>query len=498
MTPLEPKLTQRPLFWPDSVLDLQDMLIDNDEIPPVYIVGGAVRDAYRHHPVHDLDLATPGEAVKLGRWIANAFKGDIFVMDQERDVARVLLDTPDGRLVIDIAGFRGRDLLKDLQDRDFTFNAIAVDLLGDLSKVIDPLDGVTDLDKRIIRRCSETSLSDDPIRALRAIRQSVQFSARIEPATVVDIRAVVPRLSESSPERIRDEFFKMLGLDKPAMALRVAKTLGLLDVIIPEVSPMVGLQQPPPHIFDGWQYTLMVVEKFNTLLTTISPKRTDLTASVFDMGMVVVSFDVFRQQLQQYISQMWPNDRSQWQLLMLGALLHALGKPLTHSDDHSGYETHSAEIAEKTADALRLSNDEKVRLVRMVANHNRLLTMPAQLSDLDLHRYWYELGESGVDACLLTLVSHLGMVGNEINQDRWVRLLEQAQILLHAYYKRYDEVVSPALLVNGKDLMETLGIPSGKHIGAMLTRIREGQVTGEIKTIEAAIEAAREYYNSPS
>ncbi|MFN8565103.1 MAG: hypothetical protein U0703_26550 [Anaerolineae bacterium] len=233
------------LAWSDVVLDLRDLLADHPE--PVYIVGGAVRDALLRRPIKDVDIAAPERAIPLARRIANGLGGAFFVLDAERDVGRALLDTPDGRLSIDVAGFRGDSLDADLRDRDFTINALAVDLRGDLSQVIDPTGGAKDALAKIIRRCNPDAIAHDPIRALRAVRQSVQFGFRIDPATQDDIRAHAANLLDTSMERLRDELFKLLALSKPGAALRVADRLGLLTVIVPEVAPLHDLKQHPAH-----------------------------------------------------------------------------------------------------------------------------------------------------------------------------------------------------------------------------------------------------------
>src|SRR5262249_5619969 len=156
----------------------------------------------------------------------NGLRGAFFVLDAERDVGRVLLDSQEGRLLIDVAGFRGDSLEADLRDRDFTVNAMAVGLHGDLDYVIDPTKRARDAVMKVIRRCNPDAMAHDPIRALRAVRQSVQFGFRIDPETVADIRAQAPRLLDTSIERVRDELFKLLALAKPGAALRVADRLG--------------------------------------------------------------------------------------------------------------------------------------------------------------------------------------------------------------------------------------------------------------------------------
>src|SRR5664279_1390267 len=96
------------LAWPDVVYDLQELL--QDRADPVYIVGGAVRDALLRRPIKDLDMTVPDHGIKLAKQIANGMRGAFFVLDSERDVGRALIDTADGRLVIDVSGFRGETL----------------------------------------------------------------------------------------------------------------------------------------------------------------------------------------------------------------------------------------------------------------------------------------------------------------------------------------------------------------------------------------------------
>lgn len=479
---------KRPLWWPDAVMNLQETLL-NMETPSVYIVGGAVRDAYLHRPIKDIDLAVPTDAIKFARQLTNQLNGDIFVMDKDRDVARVFLDTPEGRLTIDVARFRGDDLLADLLGRDFTINALAVDLQGYLDQFIDPLNGESDIEKGILRRCTPTSISDDPIRALRAIRQSVQLGLRIEQETLKDIRAESSRLMQTSPERVRDEFFNLLLLDKPAAALRIADTVGILGHIFPELVPLRGLAQPKPHIADVWQHTLLVIEKLQQIITAISPRRTDATAAVFDLGMLVIQIDRFRWQLNAHLDEKGANERVHRALLLLAALLHNTGKGIL-SPDSTGYIAESMGLAETRADALRLSNPEKKRLVMAIAHYRRVLDTP-EFTVLEKHRFWYTLGVSGVDACLLALADYLGTVYNEIAQDDWLKLVDRVRDLLLAWFEQQDTIVKPPALVNGNDLMAQFKLAAGPIIGTLLDAIREAQVVGEVQTVNDAYALAQ-------
>lgn len=497
MTPdLTPRQPIRPFIWPDILLDVRDLLLNSPQ--EIYVVGGAVRDAWLHRPLHDIDLVVSADASRIARKIANHFKGDFFVLDDERDVGRALLNTPDGLLIFDVSRFRAPTLLGDLTDRDFTVNALAVDIKSDLDLLIDPLGGEADLNAKLVRRCSPDSLPRDAIRALRAVRQSIQFNFRIEPTTLADVRAAVPLLTEISPERVRDEFIKLLALPKPAAALRVADTLGLLVVIVPEVAPLKGVKQSSPHIYDVWGHTLSVVESLIGIMATISFTRTDNTVASFAFGTAATQIDTYRKYLLAHLDFAWPNERSHRTLLVLAALLHDIGKPATyivgeggsiHFPDHAAV---GAKLADLRADALKLSAAERQRLKLIVQHHSRLFT-DDEWTPLAIHRFWRQTGEAGIDICLLSLADFLGAYGSTLPQNDWLMFIERVRILLEAYYDKHALLVEPPTLVDGNQLIATFDLKPGRIIGELLTLIREAQVTGEVSTAEDALSLARTY-----
>lgn len=489
LTPRTP--AKRPLLWSDYILDLQDELLELD-LPPLYIVGGAVRDAYLHRPVKDLDLATENDAIGVARKIANHFQGDIYVLDAERDVGRAMISINDVPLVIDVSRFRTDEgLAGDLFARDFTVNAIAAELTGDLAQIIDPLGGERDLESKRIRRCSADSLRSDPIRALRAVRQSVQLGFQIERDTLADIRAHATALTDTSPERIRDEFFNILRLERASVALRIASQVGLLQQIIPATQSLVNVEQPEGFHLDLYEHTLTAVEKMVHIIASISYDRTDETAATFDMGMMVVQFDRYREQLNEWIFKQHVPDRDHRQLLVLGALLAGTGKPV-RDEAFEGYPVRSAEIARVTANRLRLSNEETKFLTRMVRYH-RLAQDQAEWTRLALHRYWRDLRQSGIDVVLLALADYRAATSNHLKQHDWLALIERGRILLSAYFDQYEELVEPPPLLNGTELLASLDIDAGPVVGELLTRIKEEQVIGTIKTSDEALAYARAY-----
>jgi len=479
------------LAWTDFVLDLRDFLIDKQVNTPLYIVGGAVRDAYLRGAIKDIDIAVDGDAIQIARQIADWFDGDIFVMDKERGVARVFVDTPDGQVSMDFARFRGDTLDDDLHDRDFTINAMAADLLGDVAVLIDPLSGEQDLNAKVLRRCSDHAIEDDPLRVLRAIRQSVQLKLKIHPDTLADVRQHVTGITQSSPERIRDEFFNILKQSMPSRAIRVLQHLGVLPIIIENTDKLIGLEQLPPHRFDAWNHTLLVMERLNLILTSISPRRTDNTAATFDLGMLVIQFDRYRAKLQAHLNREYGNGRTHQQLLILGALVHNLGKV----EDVSDYVQASIVQAENVAESLRLTNHEQKALTVMISSYRTVLDKD-EWDDLDLHRFWYSLGEGGIDATLLAVADYLGTYGAELEQLSWLQLVERVTILLDTYFNHYKDIVDPDMLLNGNDVMDILGLQGSPVVGEILTQLREAQVTGDVGSIEDARDFIQHTYDA--
>ncbi|MGB3263853.1 MAG: CCA tRNA nucleotidyltransferase [Microcoleus sp.] len=175
--------------------------------PPVYLVGGAVRDALlgRRSPYFDLDFVMLARAVKTARKIADRTKAGFVLLDAQRQIARVVFAGG----TADFAEALGGSLEADLLRRDFRINAIACNPFT--GEIIDPLDGQTDLRLGLLRMISRSNLADDPLRLLRAYRQAAQLGFAIEPATQSAIRELAALLSRVAVERVRTELGYLLS-----------------------------------------------------------------------------------------------------------------------------------------------------------------------------------------------------------------------------------------------------------------------------------------------
>src|SRR5215208_6826179 len=471
----------------------------------IYLVGGAVRDILLNRPSPDFDFAVPSNGVSLARRVANTLDADFMILDAARDTGRVIATDTDGRRIfLDFATYRGENLEADLRARDFTINAIAFDLQG--QTLIDPLNGASDLRAKLIRVCSPTSLQDDPVRILRAIRQAAAFGFKIHLETRQAMKNAAHLLPRISPERLRDELFKILEGPKPDASIRALEMLGVLPHILPELSALKGLVQPGPHIYDGWEHTLSVLRSLENIFSALAPDyNADNTNDLFT-GLLTLRIGRFREQFAIHFADSLNADRSMRATLFFSALYHDVEKPSTKSVEETGrirffdHDIKGADTASARAQAFNLSNDEVERIHKIIRSHMRFHFFTARLksdkqepSRKAIYRFFREAGEAGVDLVLLGLADLRGTYGPTLTQETWSAALDVARILLENYWERREQTIRPPRLLDGNDLMKELSLQPGRVIGQLLEAIREGQATGKIETREQAFEYAQEY-----
>lgn len=468
----------RPLAWPEIVSQLQGIVAEFDR--PVFLVGGAVRDALAGRAVHDIDLALAHGGVRTSRRIANALGGDCYALDRERDVGRALLEVEGGQVRVDVARFRGPELYADLLDRDFTINAMAVELAGDCDLLIDPLGGEEDLRARRLRHCHADSLAHDPLRVLRALRLAAQFGFQIERNTRESMRAAREQLSACSAERIRDEFWRLLEMPQASAAIRAAAASAVLEVLMPELGELRRRPASGEDYGDAWQECLAVLERLQRVVSAFTGRRHEEHGASFGAGMLVMQLGRWRSDLQQHLRTTWPDQRSHRALLMFGGLYSTSGQ----ADDNA------AQAVER-AKALCLSNGECDRLGRMLRWQKEVLSLDAG-SRLSLHRFWRGAGDAGVDACLLAASAYLGVAGSRLNHQDWLERVDRLTRILRARFEEMDTLIDPPSLLDGHGLMRELNLSPGPLVGDLLVQIREAQAIGSVRTRDEALALARD------
>lgn len=216
-----------------SLFSLPNLPCDLELLPTsAYLVGGAVRDALlgRKGAYLDLDFVVPEKSVETAQMIARHHQAGFVVLDKARQIARVVF--PQGTL--DFALQEGASLDQDLRRRDFTINAIAYDFRQ--QQAIDPLGGIQDLRRGIIRMVSPENLKDDPLRLLRAYRQAAQLGFKIDRETREQIRLFAPLIKQVAAERVQSEFNYILANDLGNKWLQCATEDGLVTPWFPAVN----------------------------------------------------------------------------------------------------------------------------------------------------------------------------------------------------------------------------------------------------------------------
>lgn len=479
-------------------------------LPPnidIYLVGGAVRDHFLRRTTYDYDFVVSRDALEIGKKVADQLRGAFFPLDEARDTARVIHYLPDGtQQVLDFASFRGSDIEKDLLARDFTINAIAVDLQAD-EKLLDPLSGMNDLRSGMIRACSADSFVDDPLRVLRAIRQASAFGFRIHPETINLMRQEVSRLSGISAERIRDELFRILMLDRSATSIRIMDTMGILEFVLPELLSLKGVQQSPPHHDDVWTHTLSVVNQLERLINVLAEKHDPEASANWVYGFASVQLGRYRKQIAEHMGKSLTADRLTKALVLLAGLYHDIGKPMALSNDEDGrirffeHEIIGSEIVARRGRNLQLSNNEIGYLKTVVRHHMRpllLVNSGIPPSRRSIYRFFRDTGAIGIDICVLSLADTLATYGPAVPKGLWTDHLAVTRSLLAAWWEQPEKEVTPVAIISGGDLIEKFGIKPGPLVGELLEMIREGQATGQIENMEQALNFAAEWLDSHS
>lgn len=407
----------------------------------LYVVGGAVRDYLLGKGISDYDFATsasPEETLKLfSRVIPTGIKhGTVTVLlsGEQFEVTTYRIDGNYGdQRRPDTVTFSS-SLEEDLRRRDLTINAIALDpITGSLS---DPFGGRKDLKERIIRTVGdpEERFREDSLRLLRAIRFASTLDFEIEERTYHAILRHAGDLRHPAPERIRQELEKMMRGDTPSTGWRLLRDTKLLDQIVPEFFETAG---------DGARSTFEG-----------SPLQGTINSDVF--AHLLRSCDCAPQVNQ---------------ILRWSALLHDIGKPRCMKRDNRGIHFHkhdavSAEMAESILGRLRFPT-RMIQSVRHLIRHH-MFGYSSDWTDAAVRRFIARIGRDTVfQLTALRKIDECGKTG----VFHTTREIEELERRVAAILKKNEPLTVKDLAIDGRDLMETLEIPSGPTIGIVLDEL---------------------------
>ncbi|MFC1870055.1 CCA tRNA nucleotidyltransferase [Chloroflexota bacterium] len=457
-----------------------------------YLVGGIVRDVLLGRDTADIDIAVAGDALEIASEVAAALGGKYVLLDEVNRVGRIIMTDGNGPWQLDFATFEG-DIEQDLARRDFTIDAMAVnlgELMADLSGVVDPFGGQDDLRRGIIRVVAETAFELDAVRLLRAVRLAAELGFSIESQTEALIRRYAHLVAGVAGERIREEILRLLAVSRTRPFLPYLDELGLLTALIPELTETKGVTQPREHVWNVFDHSLETVAALDFLL-----KEGDCSYASDEVLAAVPWSEILAQHFGREVS----GGSTRRLLLKLAALLHDIAKPQTRAIDAGGrmrflgHPQDGAAIAGNILERLRFSVKE-VRLVEVMVRHH---LRPTQMSQTGLptrravYRYFRDTGEAGVDILFLSLADHLATRGPHLDLDEW---RGHAQTVEYVLSQRFQEesVVKPPKLIDGHDLMNIFGMSPGPEVGELLEVMREAQAAGELTTREEALSFLRQ------
>ena len=415
---------------PDKVEKLINKFTENKA--EIYIVGGAVRDLILGREVKDWDFTTnltPEEIQKI-------FPKNSFYNNQFGTISVVYGDD-----IFEVTTYRteqgysdsrhpdevkwGKTLEEDLQRRDFTINALALELKSSSSyKVIDLYDGQKDLENKIIRTVGnpDERFGEDALRMMRAIRIASQIGFLIEEKTFESIQKNANLIQKIAGERIRDELFKILVSTIPSQGITLLKNCGLLQEIIPELLDGYGMTQKGHHIDDVWTHNLKTLD----------------------------------------------NCSSNNPVTKLAALLHDVGKPksmIGEGEDRTfhNHEIIGSRIAVSIGKRLRLSNNELEQLFKLVRWH--MFTVQETQTDKAVRRFIRNVTPEYIDEMIsMRRADRLGS-GSKETSWRWELFKERIIEVQKQPFSIRD------LKVNGVDVMEILKIKPSRKVGEVLNAI---------------------------
>ncbi len=433
----------------------------------LYLVGGSVRDLLvdGDHGEHDLDLTTdarPDEIkLALDKWASTLWtQGERFGT----------IGAKRGNRVYEITTFRAEsytddsrkphvtyadEIEVDLSRRDFTVNAMALEVTADgAPTLVDPFGGAVDLLSKVLRTplAPEVSFSDDPLRMLRAARFIAGYDLQPTDELVAAATALAGRLEIVSAERIRDELDKLLTLDHPAAGLFFVYETGLAEHFLPEL-PAMRLEHDPIHRHkDVLTHTIAVVENVRP------PHEQPEGRPEFD-----------------------------FRLVRLAALFHDVGKPRTRGfqpgrgTTFHHHDAVGARMTRKRMEALRYSNDDIDAVSELVALHLRFHTYRLGWSDSAVRRYVRDAGELLHELNVLTRCDCT--TRNERKAQQLSKRMDDLEQRI-AELAEAEELAAIRPELDGTAVMKVLDLQPGKQVGEALQflleiRLDEGPIGEE-------------------
>lgn len=443
-----------------------DLLPDGAKI---FLVGGFLRDTILNRQSFDRDYVIQDAcASDLAKAIAERLSGHFVLLDEQRDIARVVM--PDKMNYLDFAKCSGQNIFEDINNRDFSINALAYDLKK--MTLIDTQNSCRDLAEKKIRTLSEKNILDDPLRILRAYRFKAQLDFEIEPATDKIIWAHSKLLDNVAKERVQTELIKLFEGEQTAKTLIEMTQNGLLFELIEEMKEQVDI---PPNLHHHlWliDHSLETVNRFEQHINCQPSWIIEHLNQPFGQA-------------------------KRYAYLKLACLLHDLGKPQTWQIDPETqrhrfikHDEIGAEMAKPILKKFKFSKNQIAYVQKLIKYHiypSQIIKSSEDATEKAVNRMFRKLEDETVDIILLAQADRMSARGEEITDEIVNSNLKGLGELLEKY-REFKESKKPLpKLLSGNEIMELFAIKPGPELGEIINKLKESQLDGEITTRDDAI-----------
>ncbi len=445
----------------------------------LYLVGGAIRDILiGNFSGDDFDFVVGKDFETVVAEFAKEVSGTAIPWD--RNQTRVVFTLQGRKVTVDFAYCRGSDIHSDLYLRDFTINAMALDIAHIMStaqpELIDPMGGRDDVGRKIVRVCSDASFSDDPLRILRGIRFARKYHFNIDPQTVALMSNNASRITTVSAERVIREFFSVLHLPQVCKTLHDLRHCGILSILLPELEKLVEITQDFPHEYNVVDHSLRTVHNIEKLLD----EQTDLLEGYEDICKLY-----FNETIEEGVTR-----RS---LLMFSGLLHDSGKVHKLQNAHNrkvfyGHEKKGALINKEIAKRLGLGKHAQRIIEQTTEYHMRIfhLTQLPTITARAKKRFMNDIKGVTLEVLLLALADVMAKGEQETHAEKIKATRNEVKELIRLFF------TSPVTLtdhekITGSDVMRLLNLAEGPDVGNILQEIHERERSGLIKSREEAL-----------
>lgn len=433
--------------------------------PDAYLVGGAVRDLALGKQPTDYDVAVPGDAQGFARYLADRTGGGRVVVLGRESFALYRVVCAAGAW-IDITPLLQDDLVTDLHSRDFTINALACRL--DTGEILDPLNGMEDLQRRTIRMVSAANLQSDPVRLLRAYRMGAVLDFQIEPATTRAIRRCAPLIRTAAGERVWNELQALFNCPNAADRLHAMAEDGLLAALVPEVTALRACGPDRHHAYDALTHTLNAFKALEGLLFHPA-QQLPPAAAAFVAGLEI------------------PTRHA----IQLALLLHDIGKPASRGKGPDGayhYHGHGAQGA-RMADAilrrLRVPNRIRSAACFLIQHHQRPLHLFLNPSTRAEGRFFRVCGEQAPSILLHAIADTMGKAPLTSNAQAPLRAFLSSRLTHYVTTIQHARREPP--LLSGRDLIDHFGLKPSARFTQLLDAVEEARLTGQLHDKPSAL-----------